>query len=135
MNDVARLAVMARYCDATVREELCCLKPMTDTTKDEDIAKVLVEHFEERGINLGRIFAVTTDGASAMVEKWKGAVRLIEDKVGHPIMKLHCIIHQENLCAKMSNSNLNSHGYSGEDHKLYHQTFLSDTPTVSVCLR
>ena len=35
------------------------------------------------------------------------AVRLIEEKVGHPIMKLHCIIHQENLRAKMSNSDLN----------------------------
>uniref|UniRef100_A0A3B3RFG9 Serine protease 23 n=1 Tax=Paramormyrops kingsleyae TaxID=1676925 RepID=A0A3B3RFG9_9TELE len=47
----------ARYCDLTVREKLCCLKPMTDTTKGKDIAKVLVEHFEERGIDLGRIFA------------------------------------------------------------------------------
>ncbi len=27
--------------------------------------------------------------------------------MGHPIMKFHCIIHQENLCAKMSNSDLN----------------------------
>lgn len=50
---------------------------------------------------------MTTDGAPAMVGRQKGAVKLIEEKVGHPIMKLHCIIHQENLCAKMSNSDLN----------------------------
>lgn len=36
----------------------------------------------------------------------KGAVKLMEEKVSHPIMKLHCIVHQENLCAKMSNSDL-----------------------------
>uniref|UniRef100_UPI00358FAF2C general transcription factor II-I repeat domain-containing protein 2-like n=1 Tax=Myxine glutinosa TaxID=7769 RepID=UPI00358FAF2C len=97
VNDIPRLAVMARYCDSTVREELCCLKPMSDTTKDEDnIAKVFMEHFEERGIDIRKIFAVTTDGAPAMVGKQRGAVRLIEEKVGHPIMKLHCIIHQEN---------------------------------------
>lgn len=108
INDIPRLAIMAKYCDLNVREELCCLKSMTDTTKGEDIAKAFFEHFEERGVDIGRIFAITTDGAPAMVGKQKGAVKLIEEKVGHPIMKLHCIIHQENLCAKMSNSDLNS---------------------------
>ena len=107
VNDMPRLAVMAKYCDSTVREELCCLKPMPDTTKGEDVAKVFVEHFEERGVDIKKIFAVTTDGAPAMVGRHKGAVKLIEEKVGHPLMKLHCIIHQENLCAKMSNSDLN----------------------------
>ena len=106
VNDIPRLAVMARYCDSSVREELCCLKPMPDTTKGEDIAKASIEHFEDRGIDMSKVFAVTTDGAPAMVGRQKGAVKLIEEKVGHPIMKLHCIIHQENLCAKMSNSDL-----------------------------
>uniref|UniRef100_A0A8C6LBI0 HAT C-terminal dimerisation domain-containing protein n=1 Tax=Nothobranchius furzeri TaxID=105023 RepID=A0A8C6LBI0_NOTFU len=79
INDVPRLAVMVRYCD----------------------------RFEERGIDIAKIFAVTTDGAPAMVGKHRGAVTLIEEQIGHPITKLHCIIHQENLCAKMSNSDLN----------------------------
>ena len=73
VNDIPRLAVMARYCDSTVREELCCLKPMPDTTKGEDVAKALIEHFEERGINIRKVFAVTTDGAPAMVGRHKGA--------------------------------------------------------------
>uniref|UniRef100_UPI00358ECE96 general transcription factor II-I repeat domain-containing protein 2-like n=1 Tax=Myxine glutinosa TaxID=7769 RepID=UPI00358ECE96 len=116
VNDIPRLAVMARYCDSTVREELCCLKPMSDTTKGEDIAKVFMEHFEEREIDIRKIFAVTTDGAPAMVGKQRGAVRLNEEKVGHPIMKLHCIIHQENLCAKMSNSDLNEVMATGQNY-------------------
>ena len=56
---------------------------------------------------MSKIFAVTTDGAPAMVGRQRGAVTLIEEKVGHPIMKLHCIIHQENLSAKMSKTDLN----------------------------
>lgn len=28
VTDIPRLAVMTRYCDSTVREDLCCLKPM-----------------------------------------------------------------------------------------------------------
>ena len=101
VNDIPRLAVMARYhCDSTVREELCCLKSMPETTKCADIAKALIEHFEERGFNISKVFAVTTDGTPAMVGRQKRAVKLIEEKVGHPIKKLHCIIHQENLCTK-----------------------------------
>ena len=54
VNDIPHLPVMARYFNSTVREELCCLKPMSDTTKSEDIARVLLEHFEVRGLTSGR---------------------------------------------------------------------------------
>uniref|UniRef100_A0A3B4ESV8 DUF4371 domain-containing protein n=1 Tax=Pundamilia nyererei TaxID=303518 RepID=A0A3B4ESV8_9CICH len=106
INDGPHLAVMVRYCDVAVQKELFYLTPMPETTRGEDIAKVFKECFDERGIDITKIFAVTTDGAPAVVEKHRGAVTLIEEQVGHPIMKLHCIIHQENLCSKMSNSDL-----------------------------
>ena len=44
---------------------------MPDTTKGEDVAEALIEHFEEhfeeRGIDIRKVFAVTTDGETAMV--------------------------------------------------------------------
>ena len=43
-----------------------------------------------------------------MVVRDRGFVAPIEEKVGHPVMKFHCIIHQESLCAKNPNSNLAS---------------------------
>lgn len=43
---------------------------------------------------LTKIFAVTTDGASLMVGKYRGAVTLIEEQFSIKIMKLHCIILQ-----------------------------------------
>ena len=107
INDIPRLAVFARYSDTEVHEELCCLKPMYGTTKGEDILKAFTDHFENRGVDIGKIFAITTDGAPAMVGKNKGFTKLVEEKIGHPILKLHCIIHQENLCAKISSFVLN----------------------------
>ena len=43
-----------------------------------------------------------------MVGRDRGFVAHIEKKIDHPVMKFHCIIHQENLCAKIPNSNLAS---------------------------
>ncbi|XP_074847014.1 general transcription factor II-I repeat domain-containing protein 2A-like isoform X1 [Carettochelys insculpta] len=107
INDVPQLAVLARYCDSDkIQEELCCLKAMHGTT-GEDTAKMFVNHFEERGIEITKIFSVTTDGTSAMVGK-RGFVKIIEDHVGHQIVPFHCIIDQENLCAKISNFELNN---------------------------
>ena len=107
INDVPRLAIIAKYSNTEVHEELCCLKPMYDTTKGKEVVKTFIDHFEQRGVDIKKIFAVTTDGAPAMIGKHKGFVSLIEDKIGHPIVKYHCIIHLENLCAKISNSDLN----------------------------
>ena len=107
-NDNPRLAVVARYCyDGEVHEELCCLKPMYGTTTGKDILDTFTKHFEERGIDMKKIFSVTTGGAPAMIGQHRGFVNFIQQKIRHPVMKLLCIVHQENLCAKISNSALN----------------------------
>ena len=69
INDIPCLAVMARHCDhSTVREELCCLKPMPGTTKGE----VFMEHFNELGVDISKIFLITRNGAPAIVgDKWE----------------------------------------------------------------
>ena len=75
VNDVARLAIVARYCDNDhIYEELCCLIPLGDTVKGVDIITASVSYFENRNINIYQIFCVTTDAAPAMVRKNKGFV-------------------------------------------------------------
>ena len=91
-----------------MHEELCCLKPTHGTATGEDILDTFTKHFEERRIDVKKIFSVTTDGAPAMIGQHRGFVNLIEQKIRHPVIKLHCIVHQENLCAKISNSALNN---------------------------
>lgn len=81
--------------------------PMSTRSVERRIEDMAEKHFEEQGIDISKIFAVTTDGAPVMVGKQRGAVTLIEKQVGHPIMKLHCIIFQKILHAKMSNTDLN----------------------------
>ena len=53
-----------------------------------------------------KIFSVTTDSAPVMMGQHRGFVNLFEQKISYPVMKLHCIVHIENLCAKISNSAL-----------------------------
>ena len=104
MNDISRLAVVSRYCSkGEVYEELCRLKPMYGTLKGKNKPKIL----RKEGIDLKKIFSVTTDGAPAMMGQHRGFVTLVEQKIGYPVMKLHCIIHQKNIGGKISNSALN----------------------------
>ena len=81
---------------------------MYGTTTGKDILDTFTKHFEEKGIDKNKIFLVTTDGAPAMIGQHRGFVNLIEQKLRHVVMKLYCIVRQENLCAKISNSALNS---------------------------
>ena len=43
-----------------------------------------------------------------MVEKQKGFGKIIEGQIGHLTINFHCILHQENLCTKISHSELNN---------------------------
>ncbi|CAM1319473.1 Uncharacterised protein r2_g2779 [Pycnogonum litorale] len=107
VNDIARLAVFARYCDkGQVYEELCNLIPLSGTTKGHDILASFINYFDSKNINIKKIFCVTTDGAPAMIGKDRGFVKLLENHIGHKILNFHCIIHQESLVAKISSQRL-----------------------------
>ena len=82
------------------------MKPICGTTKGKDILDTF-KNFEEREIDIKKIISVTTDGTPAMMGQHCGSVIFVEQKIRHPVMKLHCIIHEENLSAKISNSALN----------------------------
>ena len=74
--------------------------------KEKIYFNTFFKNFEERGIDIKKIFSVITDGTPAMMRQHSRFVALVEQKFGHPVMELHCIIHQENLCGKISNSAL-----------------------------
>jgi len=103
VNDVSRLAIVARCCDNDrLYEELCCMIPLGGTVKGVDIITAFVSYFENQNININKIFCVATDAAPAMVGKNKGFVKLRQDHIGRQVLSFHCIIHQESLCAKLS---------------------------------
>ena len=56
-------------------------------------------------LDLSKLSGVITDGAPAMVGEKKVFVALLQNHIGidKNIINLHCIIHQEALCAKSLN--------------------------------
>ena len=57
------------------------------------------------GFDLSKLVSVTTDGAPSMVGSTKGLSQLLIDHCralccAQEIRKVHCLIHQESLCAK-----------------------------------
>ena len=88
-------------------EKLCYLKLMYGTTKGKNVLHIFTKNFEERGFDIKKIFSVATDSAPPMMGQHRGFATLIEQKIGHPVIKLHCISHQEIICGKISNSAFN----------------------------
>ena len=81
LNDNPCLAVVARYCrNGEVHEKLCCLKTLPGTVTGKDILDVFTKHFEKKGIDMKKIFSVTTDGTPAMIGQHRGFVNLTEQK-------------------------------------------------------
>ena len=109
-KDTAQLAVFIRgvTADLNVCEEFLQLVPLRGTTTGKDIFDAMLQCVEQYSLDFSRLVCVTTDGAPAMIGQKKGAASLLVrhcEAAGHtqPIHKMHCIIHQEALCAKSAN--------------------------------
>lgn len=109
-KDTAQLSVFIRgvTADLQVCEEFLQLVPLRDTTTGQDICDAVLLCVDQHSLDLSRLVCVTTDGAPAMVGEKKGAASLLVrhcEAAGYtqPINKMHCIIHQESLCAKSAN--------------------------------
>ena len=89
------------------------MKPFTDGEfiKESVVTAVKIicpekKKLFEIGLKLHNLCGITTDGAPSMVGKEKGIVALLEKEriiSGSntvKLVKVHCIIHQENLCSK-----------------------------------
>ncbi|XP_029652804.1 protein FAM200B-like [Octopus sinensis] len=107
VNDMAHLAIVARYCDNDrIYEESCCLIiPLTNTS---DILTAFLNYFENQAINTNKIFCITTGGARAMVGKEKRFIKRLENHISRSVMCFNCIVHRENLVAKLSSQSFSS---------------------------
>ena len=104
--DTAQLAVYIRGIDSefTITEELLSLVPMKGTTTGKDLFDAVLKVMVDFNLDYKLLKGITTDGAPSMMGKISGlAVRLekyVVDNGGSSLLKLHCIIHQQNLCAR-----------------------------------
>ena len=60
------------------------------------------EKFCEINLNLSNLVSVCTDGAPSMIGRHEGFVAFLRRELPNPdtLMSFHCILHQQNLCAK-----------------------------------
>uniref|UniRef100_A0A3P9LWT7 SPIN-DOC-like zinc-finger domain-containing protein n=1 Tax=Oryzias latipes TaxID=8090 RepID=A0A3P9LWT7_ORYLA len=91
--DETQLLVFVRgiNADMEITQELAGLETLRGTTKGEDLFAA------------DKMVGITTDGAPAMIGKKAGLTALISQKVsecGGKVAQYHCILHQEQLCAK-----------------------------------
>lgn len=104
-TDTAQLLIFLRGVD----DNFCCTEELLDmmslkgTTTGRDIFEAVSEAVEKMGLKWDKLCGVTTDGAPAMTGERKGMASMVCAKVkesGGEAVRMHCIIHQEALCAK-----------------------------------
>uniref|UniRef100_A0A3P8TK50 HAT C-terminal dimerisation domain-containing protein n=1 Tax=Amphiprion percula TaxID=161767 RepID=A0A3P8TK50_AMPPE len=103
VTDVSQLLIFTRTIDSSseVHEELLKLVSLHETTKGTDIFKAVKTVVNEHG-GFGKLSAIVTDGAPSMQGRRVGFTGLLhQNGVDYPV--LHCIIHQEAICAKTMN--------------------------------
>ena len=108
IQDTAQLSIFIRGINENfeIIEELLALMPLNDTTTGQDIFNAVLACLKEYKLDLAKLVSITTDGAPAMVGSKVGLTSKIKTELASMNIDtkdssvFHCIIHQENLCAK-----------------------------------
>uniref|UniRef100_A0A3P9IIY1 SPIN-DOC-like zinc-finger domain-containing protein n=1 Tax=Oryzias latipes TaxID=8090 RepID=A0A3P9IIY1_ORYLA len=105
ISDSAQLLVFVRgiNADMEMTQELAGLETLRGTTKGEDLFAAVSRVLDKYNLSWDKMVGITTDGAPAMIGKKAGLTALISQKVsecGGKVAQYHCILHQEQLCAK-----------------------------------
>ena len=61
--------------------------------KGKDILDTFTKNFKQKGIDLKKIFSSATVRATVMRGQNRGFAILVEQKIGLPVTKLHCIVY------------------------------------------
>ena len=85
----------------TSLKNLLALESLHGKTRGSDIFEKVKLCLESQQLDLNKLLGVCTDGPPSMIGKAAGAASLLERFLGRPLLKYHCIIHQESLCGKV----------------------------------
>ena len=75
-------------------------KCLETDTKGETLFTELKRFFDEKTILLTNIISVATDGAPAMVGRYRGFLAYLKQAVPH-VCSVHCVIHRHHFVAKI----------------------------------
>lgn len=107
IGDTSQLVFWVRYIDdsGNVKENLLALVPLKEQTRAIEIFEAFLLVVSRFNLDLTKLVCVCTDGAPAMTGKYNGFIARLkkymdENGIKHKLISYHCILHQENLCAK-----------------------------------
>ncbi|GBM63897.1 General transcription factor II-I repeat domain-containing protein 2A [Araneus ventricosus] len=101
IKDTAQVTLFVRYMSSQgPKDELLGLLPLSGQTRGEDIANAVQKCLEDNGIDINKIVSIATEGARSMTGIHRGVTSILQKKINHEVLKFHCIIHQEALCAQ-----------------------------------
>jgi hypothetical protein len=104
-NEALLLAYVRFIMNENMYEELLFARNLVADTKGETIFNVLQDYFLEKEIPLKNIISIATDGAPAMVGRYRGFISFLKKNVPG-VLAIHCVIHRQHLVAKNLNSRL-----------------------------
>ena len=101
--DVAQFSIFIREIDDNFNafEELIGFESLHGKTRESDIFEKVKLCLESQQLDLNKLLSVCTDGAPSIIGKVAGDVALLERFLNRPLLKYHCVIHQESLCGKV----------------------------------
>ena len=108
ITNTVHLAIFIRgvTSDFKIQENLLSLESMHGTTRGEDLFEKLLLAMRKFNLPFEKLGGIATDGAPAMVGSQKGLTALLKKELtrcglaADDLVVCHCIIHQQNLCAK-----------------------------------
>lgn len=107
ITSISQLLLFVKYVskDCVLKEDFLGMIPMTGQTRGVDYLNTIVSFFNERSIDLKKVFSVCTDGCPSMLGRNVGFVQLLKNHLGNDnLLSFHCIIHQESLAATFGES-------------------------------
>lgn len=98
-NEALLLAYVRFVMGEEIHEELLFARTLKTDTKGESIFNVLSDFFKEKSIPLTNVISVATDGAPAMVGRYRGFISHLK-RIIPEVTAIHCVIHRQHLVAK-----------------------------------
>ncbi|CAH1971227.1 unnamed protein product [Acanthoscelides obtectus] len=98
-NAALLLAYVRFIMNQEIYEQLLFARTLITDTKGESIFHVLKDYFIEKAIPLSNMISVATDGAPAMVGRYRGFISYLKQNVSW-VLAIHCVIHRQHLVAK-----------------------------------
>lgn len=105
-NDSLLLAYVRYAVNGILRQELLFAQLMETDTKGESIFRTVKEFFKKHDIDIQNVLSCATDGAPAMIGKYRGFIGLLKEECPATIT-MHCVVHRQHLVAKCISDELN----------------------------